>query len=305
MALRKDIWRCGIARVSLTTVLTRGSLAEADVVWLPDPGPFRFLADPFGLWRDDHLHVFAEAYDYRVRIGTIERFTYDRDLRLLDRGPALAEPWHLSYPLVFEGQGETWMLPEAHRGGGLTLYRASDFPTGWTPAARIDLPQVPVDATPVFHQDRWWLLYCPATSEFDKQGTLHAASAERLEGPWTPHPGNPIRRGLDGSRPGGRAVSDGNSIFLPVQDCRRTYGGALRILRLKLTPATAAHEIGDAIAPPNDVAPFDQGLHTLSEAGPVTLFDVKRVDLSPRGVLLEAAREWRKLRAHGLKRLSL
>lgn len=297
MPLRKDIWRSGIALDRFDTIVARGGLAGSPVVWLPDPGPLRFLADPFGLWRGDRLHLFVEAYDYRVRVGTIERLTYDARLNLLDQAPLLAEPWHLSYPFVFEAEGETWLLPEASRGGGLTLYRATAFPGGWVPAARIDLPEPPIDATPVFHQGRWWLLYCPATSEFDKQGRLHAAFADRLDGPWTPHPGNPVRLGKDGSRPAGRARSDGERITIPVQDCRRTYGGGTRLLTLRLSTTAAESELGPPIGLPHQVAPFDRGFHTLSEAGPVTLFDVKRIDLSPRGLLNEGAREWRKLRA--------
>lgn len=297
MALRKDIWRSAIACDPLSTILNRGSLAGSRIVWLPEELPFRFLADPFGLWRDGQLRVFVEAYDYRVRVGTIEVLTYDRDLALVERAPALSKPWHLSYPHVFEAEGECWMLPEAHRGGGLTLYRCTRFPDRWTSAGRLDLPDVPIDATPVFHQGLWWLFYSPATSEFSKQGVLHAAFARRLEGPWTVHPANPLRVGKDGSRPAGRATSDGEHIMLPVQDCQRTYGAAVRPLRIAITPTSVALNLGEAIAPPADTLGHDDGLHTLSEAGPVTLFDVKRVDLSARGIVLEGARELRKLGA--------
>lgn len=310
MALRKDIWRSGIAcdprsRMvesgiacdPLSTILERGSLAGSRIVWLPEESAFRFLADPFGLWRDGHLHVFVEAYDYRVRVGSIEVLTFAPDLKLVGRSPALSEPWHLSYPHVFEADGECWMLPEAHRGGGLTLYHCARFPNRWTRAVRIDLPDVAIDASPVYHQDRWWLFYSPGTSEFSKQGMLHAAFAERLEGPWTAHSANPLRIGKDGSRPAGRAVSHGAHILLPVQDCRRTYGAAARPLRIEITPTDAALNLGDAVGPPADTLGHDAGLHTLSEAGPVTLFDVKRIDLSARGIAMEGAREWRKLRA--------
>ena len=297
MALRKDIWRSAIACDSLATIGARGSLAASKIVWLPEEPPFCFLADPFGVWRDGLLHVFAEAYDYRVRVGRIECLTYDAGLNLVERAPALAEPWHLSYPVIVETEGEIWMLPEAHRSGGLTLYRADDFPLRWTAAARVELPEVPVDATPVFHGERWWLFYSPATDEFSKQGVLHAAWAPRLEGPWTAHPANPLRIGKDGSRPAGRATVSEDEILLPVQDCRRTYGAATRILRIRISPGTAQWQLGPAIAAPADTGGYDEGLHTLSEAGPVTLFDVKRTQLSAHGLAIEGAREWRKLRA--------
>ncbi len=106
------------------------------------------MADPFGHWRDGRLHVFLETYDYRVRVGRLEVLTYDADFTLLEQRPVLSEPWHLSYPFVFEAEGETWMLPEANKSGGLTLYRAVAFPNRWEAAGRIELGQVPIDATP-------------------------------------------------------------------------------------------------------------------------------------------------------------
>jgi hypothetical protein len=259
-------------------------------------GSFQFLADPFGLWRDGRLHVFVETYDYRVRVGAIEVLTYDSDLALLDRVPVLSEPWHLSYPLVFEAEGETWMLPEAHRSNTLTLYRAADFPARWERAHRIALDHVPVDATPLWHNGRWWLFYTSASREPDKMSALHVAFADRLAGPWTPHPMNPVRVDLGSSRPGGTARVIDGQVVLPVQDCRLTYGGAIRLLRFTtLTPETVEMAASEPIMPPQRFAPFVEGLHTLAAAGDVTLIDAKRTELSAHGLSIELARETKKL----------
>ncbi len=136
MELVKDIWRAGIVSATMPTILARGSVAGLPVTWLPSPGPLRYLADPFGLWRDGRLHVFTELYDYRVRVGAIEAMVFDAGFRLLEQRRVLAEPWHLSYPFVFEAEGETWMLPEANRSRTLTLYRAVEFPFRWEAAHR-------------------------------------------------------------------------------------------------------------------------------------------------------------------------
>src|SRR3978361_1390041 len=63
-----DIWRCAIVRQPVESLIPQGIDPEA-LVWLPDMGPGRFRADPFGIWRDGVFYVFAEAFDYRVRIG--------------------------------------------------------------------------------------------------------------------------------------------------------------------------------------------------------------------------------------------
>ena len=297
MGLRKDIWRPAIVVAPFERIVAQGSIEGFDIHWLPPMArPFTFLADPFGLWRDGRLHVFVETYDYRVRVGAIEVLTFDAGFRLVDRAPVLAEPWHLSYPQVWEAEGETWLLPEAHRSGRLTLYRAVDFPTRWEPAQVIALDHVAVDATPLWHEGRWWLFYTSASAEPDKMSALHIAFADRLSGPWTPHPMNPVRRDWASARPGGTARVIDGCVVLPVQDCSATYGGAIRPLRFtRLDPDGVEAAAGPAIVAPARFAPFVEGFHTLAAAGPVTLVDAKRTELSARGLSIELAREARKL----------
>jgi hypothetical protein len=295
LALVKDMWRIGLVRAPMVELLVPGALDRHPVTWIPDPGPLTFLADPIGVWRDGRLHVFAEIYDYRDRVGAIEVLTFDPDLNLLSREPALKEPWHLSYPFIIEEGGETYMLPEAHKSGRLTLYRAEHFPTRWAPVQTIELDQVAIDATPVFHDGRWWLFYTPATTKAAKVSALHVAWADKITGPWTPHAGNPVRVDSSSSRPGGTPIVVDGAIVLPMQDCRRTYGGAIRALRVTtLTPDRFEAEADEPITPPASFGRLTDGLHTLSAAGPVTLIDAKRFEVSPRSLALDVRREWTK-----------
>lgn len=296
MGLRKDIWRPAIVGAPIADIVARGGIEGLPFTWLPEIGSFRFIADPFGLWRDGRLYVFVETYDYRVRVGEIEVLVYDADLKPIERRPVLREPWHLSYPVVFEAEGETWLLPEAHRSKRLTLYRCVQWPDRWQAAHTIALDAVPVDASPLWHEGRWWLFYTGATREADKMSALHVAWAERLAGPWTPHPLNPVRVDVTSSRPGGTPFVQDGAVVLPVQDCARTYGGAIRALRItKLTDTEFEAEAGPAMIAPADCAPFVEGLHTLAAAGDVTLVDMKRTELSLHGLSIEASRELRKL----------
>jgi hypothetical protein len=293
MPLAKDIWRPLIVEAPIETVLRQGSIEGFTYRWLPEEDFLCFLADPFGIERDGMRHVFVEHYDYRSRRGTIECLLYASDGSLTDRRQVLAEPWHLSYPFVFEIGTETYMLPEAHRSGGLTLYRVVEFPWRWERAGAIVLDHVAVDATPFFHDGLWWLFYSAADrGEEGKTGALFAAWAERIEGPWRVHAGNPIRLGADSSRPGGTPVVCDGTLVLPMQDCRRTYGGGIRPLFIhRLSPDRFEAEAGTAIAAPHGFAPFDAGLHTLSAMGSATLMDVKRKLLTPRSLAVLARRE--------------
>jgi hypothetical protein len=286
-----DIWRTGVVHARMAEIVAAGSVAGRAISWLPAGPPFTFLADPFGIWRDDQLFVFLEAYDYRTRIGGIDVLRFDAAFNLLDRRPCLREPWHLSYPAIIESDGETWMLPEAHRSGTLTLYRAVDFPTRWEAAHMIPLDCVAIDASPIFHDGLWWLFYSPAGDKRAKMSKLHIAFAESLAGPWRPHPLNPVRIDASSSRPGGTPIVVDGRLIIPTQDCRNTYGGAIRMLRVnRLTSDLFDAEADEPIAPPADFAPFNEGLHTLSACGDVTLIDAKRIDRSLGGWAVDLGR---------------
>jgi hypothetical protein len=278
-----DIWRIGLVQAPIAEIAAGGAVPGARVRFLAEEPPLCFLADPFGLWRDGRLHVFAEAFDYRRRHGVIEVLELDAGLRLASRRTVLREPWHLSYPQVVEHEGEVWMAPEAHRSGALTLYRAQAYPDRWVAAARLELDTPPIDATLMRHGGLWWLAYAPAGPQSHKQGRLHLAFAETLTGRWRTHPGNPVRVDRTSSRPGGTPFVWDGVLTLPVQDCRRSYGAGLRLLRiLEMTPDRFEAEATAALAPPQPAGGYVDGMHTLSACGDVTLIDVKRIDRTPR-----------------------
>jgi hypothetical protein len=294
MPLFSDIWRVGVLECPIQDIAQAGGLHQAKVRWLPEEPSYTFLADPFGLWRDGRLHLFAEAYDYRTRHGIIDHLELDADYRTVRRSTVIREPWHLSYPVVFEAEGETWMTPEAFRSGTFTLYRAKPFPDVWEPVTTIAFDTPAIDPTFFQWEGRWWCAYSPDGTQADKQGKLHLAYADRLRGPWTPHPGNPVRIDLASSRPGGMPFVHEGRLHLPVQDCTRTYGGDLRLLVLNvLTPERFEAEATPILKGPADAGRYTGGRHTLAACGPVTLFDAKWIKASPHGLAIDIARKIR------------
>ena len=232
MNWRKDIWRCAIVGASMAEIQAKGSLEDLPLTWLPGSGNLRYMADPFGLWRAGHLFVFAEYFDYRDARGRIVVSEFDGGLNLVRQAFVLSEPWHLSYPYVWEAAGETWMLPESFESGGLWLYRSIAFPDRWERTCRIDLGETPLDATPYHDGSRWWLFYAPAYPEDVRLTHLCAAYADRLEGPWRRYARNPVLVDPQGTRPGGTPIRLDGALYLPIQDCAGTYGAAVRLLRI-------------------------------------------------------------------------
>lgn len=285
MLRRLDIWRSAIVRTPADR-LQQSDLTAEKMVWLPETEErFTFRADPFGLWQDDKLHVFVERFDYRILKGEIEVLTFDPELRFLSSRVVLNEPWHLSYPFVFREGENIWMQPEANRSGRLTIYRARHFPFEWEPAAVIEIEPDAVDATPFLHQGRWWLAYGVVGQDRRACG-LHLAFADQRTGPWHRHPLNPVRSGVVGTRPAGTPIICDGVIEIPVQDSSRTYGRAVR--KLKILRLDESHfEVEDVpwLEPSPALSPFDAGLHTVSSAGDISLIDCKRIERSIGGTL--------------------
>ena len=87
-----------------------------------------FVADPFLLRRDGRLFLFFEAW--RRGSGQGDLCWAERDAAGAWRysGVALDEPFHLSYPFVFEHEGEVFMIPESRSQRDVRLYAARPCP---------------------------------------------------------------------------------------------------------------------------------------------------------------------------------
>lgn len=282
-----DIWQVGIVPQPIHTVLAEQGLERGRVVWLPPQGSFRFIADPFGLFHGDGFTVLVEAYDYRVKRGEIHYYSYDRSWRLRQRGVALKEPFHLSYPQLIRSGDDIFMLPEAYQSGRLTLYRAVDFPQAWEPVAVL-MEEPAVDSTVFHHQQRWWMFYALYGEDGRDTRELHVAFADSLTGPWRKHPQNPVRTGRGSSRPAGSPFTRDGELYFPTQDCTSSYGGGINLLRIdRLTPTEFSADIVKRLSPEGWLRGFEQGLHTLSDGGGVTMIDVKRIQRSPTRHLIK------------------
>ena len=298
---RTDFWQVGIVPIAIEDVDARAlSAARGRITWLPEAGRWRYLADPFGLVRDDVLHLFVEAFDHRVKRATIERHEFRlADMTWCGQATVLDLPFHLSFPQVFEHDGETWMVPESFQAGEIALYRATDGSLNHWERECALLGGLPgADASLIEHGGRWWMFYTLVGPNARDQRELHVAHAPRLTGPWTPLAANPVRVNRDGARPAGRPfVARDGVLTLPVQDSTTGYGGATRLLRFPLlTPECVEIEAGTERLTGDLVSDsHTAGLHTLSGCGAFTLIDVKRIDRSRGRQWLDFKRRLRRL----------
>lgn len=230
------------------------------------PPPDRFWADPFLRAEGERLYVFVEELEFASNKGRISVIECDTSGHILGARKALEEPWHLSYPFLFDWDNRLWMLPEAGASGRLTLYCCERFPDRWV-RERILMEGVrSADPTLLAHDGRWWLFLNIAAARQSIHDFLHLFSAPSPLGPFLPHPMNPVRRGPSGTRPAGPFMLREGELYRPAQDCARVYGLRTLVHRVtSLNKDTYAEAACASIEP--GWAPGVLRTHTLSVHG--------------------------------------
>lgn len=203
-----------------------------------------FVADPFLIRHDGRWLLFFEALEAESRQGVI-CYAWSADCEDWHYGGVvLREAFHLSYPYVFKHDETFYMVPESAQAGRVTLYRADDFPTRWSPVT--ELRQGAYRDPSIVHCNGLWWLFCQSGKTSDS--ALHLHYAAELEGPWREHPKSPLITGDPHiTRPGGRLLQFDGRLFRIAQDTYPEYGlqlFAFEILQLD-TDSYSERLVGD------------------------------------------------------------
>jgi hypothetical protein len=197
-----------------------------------------FVADPFMVRRQDTWYMFFEVYNYDAAKGEIGLATSKDALTWKYEKIVLREPFHLSYPYVFEWNGRYYMIPETHQAQSVRLYESRQFPTEWACTDVLISGQRFSDNSLLRYGDLWWLF--SETSSDLKHDTLRLYFSTDLQGPWNEHPASPVvRDDPHVARPAGRIVLWQNRLIRFAQDCFPIYGTRIRAFEiLELTTCT-------------------------------------------------------------------
>lgn len=260
-----------------------------------------FYADPFVVARDGRHFLFTEDYERTVGRGRI--FVHEiAEGRSREVGVALAEPFHLSFPYLFEHDGELYLVPESAADLSIRIYRCTRFPLGWE-LVRVAMRDVDAVDTLIFpFGGRWWLLTSiapPGTGDYSAElFAFHADSPLAQE--WHPHAANPLVMDPRRARNGG-IVLDGGAVYRVNQRHGfGTYGEGAAVNRIvELTPTTFVEEPVTGISP--NASRHVRRTHQLHTDGEYTVFDyVRPPRLRPPAVRRPASRP----RPDGLVRLA-
>jgi hypothetical protein len=257
-------------------IMTGQGLDYASLRWealrpiLPDKD--RYWGDPFVIERGDRYYVFVEEKVYAEGRGHIACLIVDAEDQLAGRQVVLEREYHLSYPFVFEHEGQTYMVPETAGHRTIEVYRCTRFPDQWELHGTLMEGIYAVDATLLEHGGRWWMFANVKEEGGSSLNALHLFWAQSpLAEAWTPHPRNPIVSDLGSARPAGRIFMHDGQLIRPSQDSRQRYGHALKFNRI--TGLSTEDYREETIA---EFAPRGSGIqatHTFNQAGGLTVID--------------------------------
>lgn len=222
-------WVIGLSHNDIKDVIRKKDFNQ-DINWLALDSFDHFYADPFFLNSNDgSLHIIFEDFSIDDFYGNISLMTLDKSFNKLNQKILLDTKYHLSYPFNFIENDRIYVFPESARQGKLSCYEFD--PEHRTLNFIKDIIHLPLyDSTIVKLKDKYWLF--GITNENREGYKLYLFYSKSLLGPYISHPDNPVKSGLNGTRPAGNFIDVDGIIYRPTQNCQKRYGESVTICRI-------------------------------------------------------------------------
>ena len=198
--------------------------------------PILFRADPFMFVKDKELFLFYEI-QYGFDYGKIAMTRTCDLVNWSEPVIVLQEPFHLSFPFVFEVDHQIYMIPESQESDTIRLYRANDDLTSFS-FVRILLRQERVNGlqcnyvdSHVYKKNGIYYLFTSYMKEWKTTKELYI-SDNMLNGTFVKHPCSPICISHEYGRNGGSLIEYEDKLLRVTQDCHENYGKNVSLLQI-------------------------------------------------------------------------
>jgi hypothetical protein len=260
--------RASYIRVFMQENWVVGYKKDKEIRYVTSAKDAEYFADPFIVPGITKPLIIAEHYSYKTRKGNI--VVVDPGMNQVKT--VIEKKTHLSYPFVFTENGSTHIIPEESATGKVNLYQ-------WNPVDQtahfqqtlIDLPII--DPSILKHQGKYYL-FGGIKGQLPNE-KLFIFISDQLEGPYQPHPCNPVKCTPEGSRMGGGFIAENGNIVRPGQYSLKHYGEKLLFFKIEKLSPTEYKEIFHYEMLPHQSAPFKCGLHNYHKNGNFEVFDQK------------------------------
>ena len=198
-----------------------------------------FWADPFIFNHKGENYIFFENYSYKTKIGKISCGKINGD-QLEEISDVLNLGYHISYPFIFEDEGEIYLMPETSVMKRLEIYKCIKFPNVWELYTTAFEGEIVADAH-IYKDDnnqKWLFINKADNVNCSLNDELYIYKINNLnlndiEG----HRQNPVIINSKTARNGGSIFKYENDLYRPSQaNIDGVYGRGLNINKIqKLT----------------------------------------------------------------------
>ena len=234
--------------------------------WIPKEIANQFpvpciMADPFIVNKNGKYYIFYEEKSGKRNSnhGNICVLESTDGVSWEYLGYALDAPFHLSWPNVFELEGEYYMIPECGATLEMAIYKAVDFPMKWKKEVIIRIGEDYADPI-LYRYNKVWYLFV-----WEKQVLSLYYNDNFLEDDWTLHSSSPVATG-SGSRPAGQiyTINDEPYMFLQMSDGSYGTGVYAYVIDSISTTNFQMHRIEEPILWKHGDDIAKDGMHTLN-----------------------------------------
>lgn len=209
---------------------------KLDIKGLWKPKPVLFQADSFLFVKEDELFLFYELqhWDDPGCIAMVKT----KDLKTWTKPQiVLQQPFHLSFPYVFEDYGTIYMIPESQESDSIRLFKANEDLTSFT-YVRTLLQQERKDGihynyndSHIYRKEGKYYLFTSYQKDWMYYQELYVAD-DLLNGDFVKHPASPIYISNEYGRNGGSLIHYEGRLLRVTQDCHENYGDNVSLLEI-------------------------------------------------------------------------
>lgn len=200
------------------------------------PKPRRFQADSFLFVKGGELYLFYELQHWDDP-GCIA-MSKTKDMKHWTKPQiVLREPYHLSFPFVFEDHGEIFMIPESQESDEIRLYKANDDLTTFTYVRTLLKQERTAEInfnfndSHVYQKGGKYYLFTSYQKDWMYYQELYVAD-DLLKGEFVKHPKSPICVSNEFGRNAGSLIDYHGKLLRVTQDCHRSYGDNISLLEI-------------------------------------------------------------------------
>ncbi len=273
------LWHVGLRKADTPLWRETGAREATGFRWLEAPQG-HYWADPFLFEWGQKMYLFVEDYDYDRGFAGISQAEVLADGTLGPVSSCLNPGFHLSFPHVFEHDGDVFMLPESLADGTISLYRAKRFPHEWV-HEKVLFRGNATD-TALWRDGGKFYFFTTLFDRFDSGMKTMLFVADSLTGAWRPHPTNPISSDVRRSRGAGLIFRGDGRLFRPVQNCGPCYGFGFAIEEILTLDPDRYEARPQCSVEPSGLSIPARGVHTYNIAQSFEVIDSYTMGARPR-----------------------